>query len=102
MANVRVTDFDESALLNDPETSRAVRQATETGKIRSEAITPIDTGRLVKSLETDYEMTPRGLTGRWGSDVDYAPHVEYGHVTSSGSHVPAQPFLRSAAASLRG
>lgn len=102
MSKVRVTDFDETALLNDAETAKAVRQATELGKNRSEAITPIDTGRLVGSLDTDYETTPRGLVGRWGSDVDYAPHVEYGHVTSSGSHVPAQPFLRSAAASLRG
>lgn len=32
-----------------------------------------------------------------GTNVEYAPYVEYGHRTRSGGHVAARPYLRPAA-----
>ncbi len=50
---------------------------------------PVDSGNLKASLH--YE---RGdMTCSVGTAVKYAPYVELGHHTHSGSWVPAQPFL---------
>lgn len=89
-------------ILNAPEVDRAVRYVTETGCDRSRAICPVDTSRLVRSLETDYEETPTGLQGQWGTDVHYGKYVENGHFTTAGTWVPPQSFLRAAATSLKG
>jgi hypothetical protein len=55
---------------------------------------PVDTGEL-KSRISAHKVTDK----HWQvvADTDYAAAVEEGHVTRSGSHVPAQPYLRPAA-----
>lgn len=51
---------------------------------------PVDTGRLRSSIK--YTKTS-ALSCTVGTNVTYAKPIEFGHVTRSGSHVPAQPFL---------
>ena len=45
---------------------------------------PVDTGNLRASIHT----TPKGKTAEVGTNVEYAPHVEYGT-----RHKAARPFL---------
>lgn len=52
---------------------------------------PVDTGRLRASIANEIGQDDRGLVGRVGTNVEYAPHVEYGT-----SRMNAQPFLRPA------
>lgn len=66
------------------------------GKAESYAkkICPVDTGRLRNSIthqqyDDDTEVV--------GTNVEYAPYVELGHHTQSGSFVAGKPFLRPAA-----
>ena len=49
-----------------------------THQIRTEIVarTPVDTGRLRSSIATEFQDD--GLTGIVGSNVGYAPHVEFG------------------------
>jgi HK97 gp10 family phage protein len=51
-------------------------------------ITPVDTGRLRNSITHNVD----GKEVYVGSNVEYAPHVEYGTIKQK-----AQPFLRPAA-----
>ena len=55
---------------------------------------PVDTGRLRNSI-THQQYDPH--TEVIGTNVEYAPYVELGHLTSSGKHVPGKPYLRPAA-----
>ena len=66
------------------------------GKAESYAkkLCPVDTGRLRNSI-THQQMDDN--TEMIGSNVEYAPYVELGHHTSSGTHVAGKPFLRPAA-----
>ena len=50
---------------------------------------PVDTGRLRNSI--GWEMEADRLAARVGTNVDYAPHVEYGT-----SRMAAQPYLTPA------
>lgn len=53
---------------------------------------PVDTGRLRASITLNTEQRPDGLVNVLvGSDVDYAPFVEFGT-----ENRPPQPFLRPA------
>lgn len=52
---------------------------------------PVDTGRLRSSITHDLERDAKGLVAFVGTDVDYAPHVEFGTF-----RMRAQPFLRPA------
>lgn len=76
----------------------AKRQALEIigGKAEGYAkrLCPVDTGNLRNSI-THQQMDEN--TEVIGTNVEYAPFVELGHVTSSGSKVAAKPFLRPAA-----
>lgn len=51
-------------------------------------IVPVDTGRLRNSITHEVDAKDVYI----GSNVEYAPHVEYGTI-----HQKAQPFLRPAA-----
>ena len=66
------------------------------GKAESYAkrLCPVDTGNLRNSI-THEQLD--ASTEVIGSNVEYAPFVELGHITASGSKVAAQPFLRPAA-----
>lgn len=52
---------------------------------------PVDTGRLRASIAEELGEDSRGLVEVIGTDVTYAPHVEYGT-----SRMAAQPYLRPA------
>lgn len=66
------------------------------GKAESYAkkICPVKTGRLRNSI-THQQFSDN--TEMVGTNVEYAPYVELGHHTSSGSFVAGKPFLRPAA-----
>lgn len=53
--------------------------------------TPYDTGDLKKSRFKKVNAKE----GVFGYNIDYAPHVEFGHRTRNGGYVPGQYFLRS-------
>lgn len=55
---------------------------------------PVDTGHLKSQIDA-HEVTKTHW--RVVADTEYAAAVENGHVTSAGTHVPAQPYLRPAA-----
>ena len=55
------------------------------------AETPVDTG-LLRSNNQD-EVTGPG-EGRWFNPTEYAVPVELGHITTSGKHIPANPFFQ--------
>ena len=58
-------------------------------------LVPVDTGALRADLSVeDSETTNTQAWVNVGSHMEYAEPVELGHVTRSGSHVPAQPYLR--------
>ena len=63
-------------------------------KIEGEAkrYCPVDTGRLRSSITSTLGKDEEGIYGICGTDVEYAPHVEFGTV-----HMSAQSFLRRAA-----
>jgi HK97 gp10 family phage protein len=52
---------------------------------------PVDTGRLRSSVTHELDQDAQGVVGIIGTDVDYAPFVEFGT-----SRASAQPFLRPA------
>lgn len=52
---------------------------------------PVDTGRLRSSINWRMARDGRGLLGIVGTNVTYAPYVEFGT-----SRAGAQPFLRPA------
>lgn len=61
--------------------------------VQSEArkLCPVDTGRLRASIVSVPSKDSRGPYVDVGTNVDYAPFVEYGT-----QHSPAQPFMRPA------
>ena len=79
--------------LTEEQIRAQVDQAIQNAGIETEAgakqAAPVDTGRLRSSIQ----YTPDTLACTVGTDVEYAAPVEQGHVTHSGSHVAAQPFL---------
>ena len=54
---------------------------------------PVDTGNLRNSITHEQESENVEVIG---SPVEYAPFVEFGHHTASGSKVAEQPYLRPA------
>lgn len=98
MADVRVTiDGDEelARLLRQTghRVTEAVKNAVSEAALVCESTakraTPVDTGRLRSSIGV--ERREDGLSADVGTNVEYAPHVEYGTVTQS-----AQPYMRPA------
>jgi HK97 gp10 family phage protein len=58
---------------------------------------PVDTGRLRSSISHELRVDSTGLHAVIGTNVIYAPYVEYGTWRS-----PAQPYLRPALYSIVG
>lgn len=68
------------------------KKLEEAGQVALEVaneLVPVDTGYLKSTL---YLETEPGQV-KIGADAEYTLPVELGHVTRSGSFVPAQPFL---------
>lgn len=57
----------------------------------------VQTGRLRSSITEELSQDGDELVERIGTDVEYAPHVEFGT-----SRAPAYPFLRPAADVIKG
>lgn len=88
--------FDQAALgelLEGPDGPVGREVARRTIRVESAAIRgcPVDTGRLRSSITHEVGRDGEGLVGTVGSNVEYAPYVEFGT-----SHNQAQPFLRPA------
>jgi HK97 gp10 family phage protein len=64
---------------------------------RAKRACPVDTGRLRSSIARDLGGDSEGIVARVGTNVEYAPHVEFGT-----SRQQAQPFLRPALDAVRG
>ena len=66
------------------------------GKAESYAtrLCPVDTGRLRNSI-THQQFDEN--TEIIGTNVEYAPYVELGHMTASGKKIAGKPYLRPAA-----
>jgi HK97 gp10 family phage protein len=54
-------------------------------------LAPVDTGRLRSSITHEVGGDSEGIAARVGTNVEYAPHLEYGT-----SRMKARPFLRPA------
>ena len=82
--------------LSAEEKARAKALEIIGGKAESYAkkLCPVDTGRLRNSI-THQRFDAH--TEVIGTNVEYAPYVELGHHTQSGSKVAARPYLRPAA-----
>jgi HK97 gp10 family phage protein len=69
-------------------------QAVQGAGIETEGLAkqacPVDTGRLRSSIK--YTKTA-DLECTVGTNVNYAPYIEYGHKSRGSSYVPAKPFL---------
>ncbi len=63
-------------------------------KVEREAIrlVPVDTGRLRSSITWEFGKDSEGIFVAIGSNVTYAPHIEFGTI-----YMSAQPYLRPAA-----
>jgi HK97 gp10 family phage protein len=65
---------------------REVLRATLAVQRRAKERCPVDTGRLRNSIAV--ELEDGGMNGAVGTNVEYAPFVEFGT-----SRMPAQPYL---------
>ncbi len=74
-------------------TERSVLRLALDTQNRARELCPVDTGRLRSSITHVPGRDSRGYFVDVGSNVEYAPHVEFGT-----QNAPAQPFLRPALA----
>lgn len=78
-----------------------IGKAVLTGVVMVESaakrLAPVDTGRLRASITHEVAIDAVGLVGQVGTDVEYAPHVEYGTI-----HMAPRAFLRGGLAALKG
>jgi|SRR5699024_334616 len=68
------------------EIKKEVAKTSESISNQAKSLAPVDTGNLKNSINVSY--LNNGLTGHIGTNVHYAPHVEFGTV-----YMGAQPFL---------
>jgi HK97 gp10 family phage protein len=74
---------------SDGPLARWLLETAITGETNAKKLCPVDTGRLRASITHEVGKDGKGLYGKVGTNVDYAPYVELG----TSSHAP-QPFLR--------
>jgi HK97 gp10 family phage protein len=81
------------ALFRSPNGPIAAELAAAAVKVERQAkrLSPVDTGRLRNSITWELRTDARGLYAAVGTNVEYAPYVEFGT-----SKMSAQPFLRPA------
>ena len=88
--------FAEIAEALEAATARVIEESARRIEANTKLRSPVDTG----NLRASYQPKPlNGQKTRWliSTNVEYAPPVEYGHHTRSGSFVPAQPHLTPSA-----
>lgn len=77
-------------LLEGPDgpVGREVLRRTIRVETAAKRLCPVDTGRLRSSITHEVAVDLDGLVARIGTNVEYAPYVEFGT-----SRATAQPFL---------
>lgn len=89
MAKVDIKDYSKNVKsAYDQARERSLEIIGLTAEKYAKEIVPVDTGRLRNSITHEVDAKDVYI----GSNVEYAPHVEYGTI-----HQKAQPFLRPAA-----
>lgn len=89
MAKVDIKDYSKDVkAAYDQARERSLEIIGLTAEKYAKQIVPVDTGRLRNSITHNVD----GKEVYVGSNVEYAPHVEYGTIKQK-----AQPFLRPAA-----
>lgn len=92
-----ITKNNVPTVLSDLEKAE-IKALTEIGIVvtgKAKVNSPVDTGRLRGSITN--EVKPSEKAVYIGTNVEYAPYVEYGHrVGTSGAFVPPQPYLKPA------
>ena len=89
MAKVDVKDYSKDVkAVYEQARERSLEIIGLTAEKYAKEITPVDTGRLRNSITHNVD----GKEVYVGTNVEYAPHVEYGTIKQK-----AQPFLRPAA-----
>ena len=78
------------ALLESPQgdVARDITRRTLKVERAAKRLAPVDTGRLRSSITHTVEADGQGVVGIVGSDVEYAPHQEFGT-----RYQPGTPFL---------
>jgi len=85
-----------SLILNTPKTGRIYRRRSVEHQASAPGEPPAsDTGRLVNSIATKYDVNT--LSGTVVVDAEYGPYLEFGTQT-----IEPRPFLRPALANKRG
>lgn len=80
-----------AAKATGPQLAAALRAGGLVIQVPGQAKAPVLTGNLRRSIHTEVETSGATAQARVGTNVEYAPHVEFG--TSSQR---AQPYLRPA------
>ena len=75
----------------DKELAQAVQEAGELVEREAKQNAPKRSGTLANSIKSEVNVEGNTVTASIGSDLDYAPHVEYGT-----RDTVAQPFLEPA------
>lgn len=70
----------------EEDVKKLVKETSYQIELDAKALSPVDTTRLRSSIST--ELSPDGLSGEVGTNVEYAAYVEYGT-----SKMESQPFL---------
>lgn len=81
---------------NGPVAKELERRALQVER-RAKQLCPVDTGRLRASITHALEGRGKTLSAVVGTNVNYAPHVEFGT-----RYQPPRSFLRAALAAVRG
>lgn len=91
VTNLRIDGAKVYAMLSTRDPQNRIDDVAEAVLAMQRALCPVDTTKLVNSLE----IRKHGLGRRIGSfTVNYAVYVETGHQTRAGTWVPAQPYIR--------
>ena len=90
VASIQITadNTDEVLRLMESAKAAALEEMGQVGETYAKMKCPVDTGRLRNSIT----HTSDGKSAYVGTNVEYAPYVEYGTVKTT-----AQPFLKPAA-----
>ena len=69
---------------------KGVAKATKLVQGDAKELCPVDEGQLRNSITAEVEETPRKIVGKVGSNVEYAPYVEFG-TGQKGEASPSPP-----------
>lgn len=90
---VRFDERELDLLFNGPDgpVGKVLARAATRTTTAAKRLAPVDTGRLRASIAQEIGGDDDGLVARVGTNVEYAPYLEFGT-----SRMSARPFLRPA------